>query len=177
MLKQFPICSKRLLATKTSSCWGSSSRISIITTTTRRGASHHPKMEADQYTFGPYKIDNKEVFYSSPLSYAMVNLRPLLPVSIMDNIIFIQSKKQKKKVKRKRGGGGFTKVCSLSPELQKLTGVSELPRTEVVKQMWNYIREKNLQDPLHKRNIICDDALRDLFNVDSVKYVSLSYRG
>ncbi|KAK1353130.1 hypothetical protein POM88_052968 [Heracleum sosnowskyi] len=70
--------------------------------------------------------------------------------------------------KRKRGGGGFTKVCSLSPELQKLTGVSELPRTEVVKQMWNYIREKNLQDPLHKRNIICDDALRDLFNVDSV---------
>lgn len=36
-------------------------------------------MEADKYTFGPYKIDNKEVFYSSNLSYAMVNLRPLLP--------------------------------------------------------------------------------------------------
>lgn len=31
------------------------------------------------YTFGPYKIDAKEVFYSTPLSYAMVNLRPLLP--------------------------------------------------------------------------------------------------
>ncbi|KAG8089224.1 hypothetical protein GUJ93_ZPchr0011g28848 [Zizania palustris] len=36
-------------------------------------------MEAS-YMFGPYKIDATEVFYSSPLSYAMVNLRPLLPV-------------------------------------------------------------------------------------------------
>lgn len=33
----------------------------------------------DQFTFGPYKIDSKEVFYNTPLSYAMVNLRPLLP--------------------------------------------------------------------------------------------------
>ncbi|KAK3217867.1 hypothetical protein Dsin_011837 [Dipteronia sinensis] len=33
----------------------------------------------NHYTFGPYKIDSKEVFYSTPLSYAMVNLRPLLP--------------------------------------------------------------------------------------------------
>ncbi|KAK4370275.1 hypothetical protein RND71_009750 [Anisodus tanguticus] len=36
-------------------------------------------MEADSYMFGPYKIDNKEVFYSTGLSYALVNLRPLLP--------------------------------------------------------------------------------------------------
>ncbi|GAY59991.1 hypothetical protein CUMW_198610 [Citrus unshiu] len=39
-----------------------------------------------QFTFGPYKIDAKEVFYSTPLSYAMVNLRPLLPDnSLMKN--------------------------------------------------------------------------------------------
>nr|ABA91201.1 HIT domain containing protein [Oryza sativa Japonica Group] len=36
-------------------------------------------MEA-AYKFGPYKIDAREVFHSTPLSYAMVNLRPLLPV-------------------------------------------------------------------------------------------------
>uniref|UniRef100_A0A0A0L1M8 Bis(5'-adenosyl)-triphosphatase n=1 Tax=Cucumis sativus TaxID=3659 RepID=A0A0A0L1M8_CUCSA len=35
---------------------------------------------SDHYTFGRYKIDPKEVFYSTTLSYAMVNLRPLLPV-------------------------------------------------------------------------------------------------
>ncbi|CAL0334774.1 unnamed protein product [Lupinus luteus] len=38
------------------------------------------KMAAQDYTFGPYKIHQNEVFYSTHLSYAMVNLRPLLPV-------------------------------------------------------------------------------------------------
>ncbi|KAM7527545.1 hypothetical protein LguiB_030955 [Lonicera macranthoides] len=37
-------------------------------------------MNSEKYTFGPYKIDSKEVFYSTDFSYAMVNLRPLLPV-------------------------------------------------------------------------------------------------
>ncbi|KAH0641409.1 hypothetical protein KY285_037995 [Solanum tuberosum] len=36
-------------------------------------------MEATSYMFGPYKIDKKEVFYSTDFSYALVNLRPLLP--------------------------------------------------------------------------------------------------
>lgn len=36
-------------------------------------------MENEQYKFGPYKIDSKEVFYSTDLSYAMVNLRPVVP--------------------------------------------------------------------------------------------------
>lgn len=34
---------------------------------------------SSSYVFGPYKIDPREVFYSTPFSYAMVNLRPLLP--------------------------------------------------------------------------------------------------
>ncbi|RWR88829.1 bifunctional bis5'-adenosyl-triphosphatase/adenylylsulfatase FHIT-like protein isoform X1 [Cinnamomum micranthum f. kanehirae] len=37
-------------------------------------------MESEHYKFGRYKIDPKEVFYSTGLSYAMVNLRPILPV-------------------------------------------------------------------------------------------------
>lgn len=37
------------------------------------------QMSMEQYSFGPYKIDAKEVFYSTSLSYAMVNLRPLFP--------------------------------------------------------------------------------------------------
>ncbi|XP_019250434.1 PREDICTED: bifunctional bis(5'-adenosyl)-triphosphatase/adenylylsulfatase FHIT [Nicotiana attenuata] len=41
------------------------------------------KMEADSYMFGPYKIDKKEVFYSTDLSYALVNLRPLLPGHVL----------------------------------------------------------------------------------------------
>ncbi|KAK4360666.1 hypothetical protein RND71_019618 [Anisodus tanguticus] len=79
---------------------------------------------------------------------------------------------KKKAVKKnesvKRKAGGFTKVCSLSPQLQKFTGEAELARTEVVKRMWNYIRENNLQDPSNRRNINCDDTLRELFGVDTI---------
>ncbi|XP_071703029.1 uncharacterized protein [Rutidosis leptorrhynchoides] len=76
------------------------------------------------------------------------------------------SKKEDKEVKKK--GGGFTKLCSLSPQLQQLTGVAELARTEVVKQLWSYIREHNLQDPANKRNIRCDGPFRELFGVDTI---------
>ncbi|CAK9321412.1 unnamed protein product [Citrullus colocynthis] len=41
------------------------------------------KMGSDHYTFGRYKIDPKEVFYCTSLSYAMVNLRPLVPGHIL----------------------------------------------------------------------------------------------
>ncbi|KAK8685874.1 hypothetical protein V6N13_124907 [Hibiscus sabdariffa] len=80
------------------------------------------------------------------------------------------SKKRSKRVdsEGKRRGGGFNKVSRLSPQLQELLGVPELARTEVVKQMWVYIREKNLQDPVNKKNIICDEPLRALFDVDSI---------
>jgi hypothetical protein len=42
-------------------------------------ASYNYKFGPYNYKFGPYKIDAREVFHSTPLSYAMVNLRPLLP--------------------------------------------------------------------------------------------------
>ncbi|XP_040993410.1 bifunctional bis(5'-adenosyl)-triphosphatase/adenylylsulfatase FHIT [Juglans microcarpa x Juglans regia] len=41
------------------------------------------KMSSESYTFGPYKIPNEEVFYSSQLSYAMVNLRPVVPGHVL----------------------------------------------------------------------------------------------
>ncbi|KAH7575187.1 hypothetical protein JRO89_XS02G0059900 [Xanthoceras sorbifolium] len=74
----------------------------------------------------------------------------------------------------KKRGGGFTKVCSLSPQLQTLLGVSELARTEVVKKLWIYIRENNLQDPKNKRNIICDESLHALFRVNSINMFKMN---
>ncbi|MBA0653574.1 hypothetical protein Goklo_020734, partial [Gossypium klotzschianum] len=80
------------------------------------------------------------------------------------------SKKRSKGVNSegKRRGGGFNKVSRLSPQLRELLGVPEMARTEVVKQMWVYIREKNLQDPVNKKNIICDEPLHALFGVESI---------
>lgn len=69
---------------------------------------------------------------------------------------------------RKRGRpGGLNKVCGISPELQAIVGQATMPRTQIVKQLWVYIRENKLQDPSNKRNIICNDALRLVFNTDS----------
>ncbi|KAG4974965.1 hypothetical protein JHK87_031786 [Glycine soja] len=45
-------------------------------------------MAAEDYTFGPYKIHHTEVFYSTNLSYAMVNLRPLLPGHVVQHNMF-----------------------------------------------------------------------------------------
>ncbi|XP_022763340.1 DNA ligase 1 isoform X3 [Durio zibethinus] len=74
----------------------------------------------------------------------------------------------------KRRGGGFTKLCSLSPQLQAFIGEPELARTEVVKRLWTYIREKNLQDPNNRRNILCDESLHALFRVNSINMFQMN---
>ncbi|KAG8365123.1 hypothetical protein BUALT_Bualt18G0071600 [Buddleja alternifolia] len=69
--------------------------------------------------------------------------------------------------KKRRGGpGGLNKLCGVSPELQTIVGQPTLPRTEIVKQLWAYIRKNNLQDPNNKRKIICNDELRLVFETD-----------
>ncbi|KAK4440920.1 Bifunctional bis(5'-adenosyl)-triphosphatase/adenylylsulfatase FHIT [Sesamum alatum] len=50
--------------------------------------SHNPhRMESESYAFGPYKIGAKEVFYSTQLSYALVNLRPVVPGHILYSVL------------------------------------------------------------------------------------------
>ncbi|KAL9250695.1 Bifunctional bis(5'-adenosyl)-triphosphatase/adenylylsulfatase FHIT-like protein [Drosera capensis] len=49
------------------------------------------QMGSNGYKFGPYKIHEKEVFYSTDLSYAMVNLRPLVPDPLfVKNSFFVE---------------------------------------------------------------------------------------
>ncbi|KAL8268094.1 hypothetical protein R6Q59_001901 [Mikania micrantha] len=68
--------------------------------------------------------------------------------------------------KRRGGPGGLNKLCGISPELQVIVGESSLSRTDVCKQLWAYIKKNNLQDPGNKRKIICDEALRVVFETD-----------
>ncbi|CAN1343630.1 Upstream activation factor subunit spp27 [Linum perenne] len=85
-----------------------------------------------------------------------------------------ESKKPVEEGKKRGGGGGFTKICSLSPQLQEFLGAPEMARTEVVKQLWCYIREKDLQDPSNRKNILCDEPLRALFHVDSINMFQMN---
>ncbi|XP_074292929.1 uncharacterized protein LOC141619808 [Silene latifolia] len=80
----------------------------------------------------------------------------------------------KKETEKKRGGGGFAKLCSLSPSLEDFFQVSEMARTQVVKKLWEYIRENDLQDPSNRRNIKCDDKLRSIFRVDKINMFQMN---
>jgi len=55
---------------------------------------------------------------------------------------------------------GFNKALKPSPELAAIIGTEPMPRTEVTKRLWVYIKGHNLQNPANKRNILCDDKLK-----------------
>lgn len=62
----------------------------------------------------------------------------------------------------------FMKPLNVSPELAAVVGNGPMPRSEVVKKLWEYIKGKNLQDPKNKRNINADDNLKKVFGGKSV---------
>ena len=57
----------------------------------------------------------------------------------------------------------LSKPLTLSPELEAVVGAGPMPRTEVVKQLWVYIKKHNLQNPKNKRNILADAKLKPVF--------------
>lgn len=60
------------------------------------------------------------------------------------------------------------KPMELSAELEAVVGKGPMPRGEVVKKMWEYIKKHDLQNPKNKRNIFADDKLRPIFKKDEV---------
>jgi chromatin remodeling complex protein RSC6 len=55
------------------------------------------------------------------------------------------------------------KPLNLSDDLEKVVGKGPMPRSEVVKKLWVYIKENNLQDEKNKRNINADENLKKVF--------------
>lgn len=57
----------------------------------------------------------------------------------------------------------FMKPMTISADLAAVVGAGPMPRSEVVKKLWVYIKKNNLQDPTNKRNINADEALKKVF--------------
>ena len=55
------------------------------------------------------------------------------------------------------------KPYNLSADLEAVIGKGPLPRGQVVKKIWEYIKKNDLQNPKNKRNIIADAKLKPLF--------------
>ena len=65
-------------------------------------------------------------------------------------------------------GSAFMKPLTVSPDLEKVVGKGPMPRSEVVKALWVYIKKNNLQDPAKKRNINADANLKVIFGGKAV---------
>ncbi|KAL5538118.1 hypothetical protein UlMin_037008 [Ulmus minor] len=65
--------------------------------------------------------------------------------------------------KKTKSGQGLFKPTPVSPALRSFLGVSESSRADAVKQNWAHIKLHNLQNPVDKREIICDNKLKRLF--------------
>jgi upstream activation factor subunit UAF30 len=99
---------------------------------------------------------------------------PLTSYRVAPSIAAAKRKKSEANAegKKQRTGGGFTKPQPLSTALADFLGVDEMPRSQVVKTMWAYIKDNALQDPENKKNIICDDRLQQVLGVS--KFVGFS---
>lgn len=62
----------------------------------------------------------------------------------------------------------FMKPMKLSPDLEAVVGKGPMPRSEVVKGLWVYIKKNDLQDQKNKRNINADDKLKKVFDGKSM---------
>jgi upstream activation factor subunit UAF30 len=78
-------------------------------------------------------------------------------------------RKTAKKAAKKKGGAkrkpnaAFMKPMQISSQLSAVVGSSPLPRTEVTKKLWQYIKRKGLQDSKERRMINADDNLKAVF--------------
>ena len=62
-----------------------------------------------------------------------------------------------------KANSAFMKPLKVSAELEAVVGKGPLPRSEVVKKLWVYIKANKLQDEKNKRNINADEALKKVF--------------
>lgn len=68
----------------------------------------------------------------------------------------------------KAANSAFMKPMNISSDLATVVGKGPMPRSEVVKALWVYIKKNNLQDPQKKRNIVADENLKKVFGGKAV---------
>jgi upstream activation factor subunit UAF30 len=72
-------------------------------------------------------------------------------------------KKAAKKKSARKPNAAFMIPLTSSPALAEVIGSKPLPRTEIIRQIWNYIKKNKLQDQKNKRMINADAKLKVLF--------------
>ena|ERR1700704_157973 len=73
------------------------------------------------------------------------------------------AKKAPKKKSARKPNAAFMAPLNLSPALAEVVGSKPLPRTQIIKKIWDYIKKNNLQDSKNRRMINADAKLKVLF--------------
>lgn len=63
----------------------------------------------------------------------------------------------------RKANPALLKPMNLSAELEAVVGKGPMPRGQVVKKLWEYIKARNLQNPKNMRNILADEKLKVIF--------------
>ena len=74
-----------------------------------------------------------------------------------------RKKKAKKSGAKRTPNAAFMKPMTPSAQLATVVGNTPIPRTEVTKKLWQYIKRKGLQDSKNRRNINADENLKPIF--------------
>jgi chromatin remodeling complex protein RSC6 len=69
----------------------------------------------------------------------------------------------KKKTSTRKPNAAFMRPVTPSPMLAEVVGAKPIPRTEVTKKLWAYIKKNGLQDKKNRRMINADDSLKAVF--------------
>ncbi|WP_209308425.1 SWIB/MDM2 domain-containing protein [Sphingomonas corticis] len=70
--------------------------------------------------------------------------------------------------------GGITAPVTPSADLAEIVGKNDLPRSEVVSKVWEYIKKHDLQDAKDRRQINGDDKLQKIFGKKSVSMFEMN---
>ena len=86
----------------------------------------------------------------------------------------VAKKKVAKKKTKRKPNAAFMKALTPSATLAAVVGAKALPRTQVVKKIWDYIKKNNLQNPKNRRNILADTKLKAIFGKKEVTMFELA---
>ena len=75
---------------------------------------------------------------------------------------------------KRKPNPAFMKALTPSPALAAVIGANPVPRTEVVKKLWAYIKKNDLQDKNNRRNINADDKLKSVFGKPTVNMFEMT---
>jgi len=84
------------------------------------------------------------------------------------------AKKAPAKKSARKPNAAFMAPLTPSATLGEVVGTKPLPRTEVVKKIWEYIKKNNLQDKKNRRMINADGKLKPIFGKDQISMFELA---